>query len=136
MEKVLNQAEQLAETILESEEFIKMRLSEQAAMKDEEATRLVADYAEKRQAVEELLTSNNMDHEALGKASEALSAVEKQIDEHPLLKQMQQARGDFNEMMKQVNKLIRFVITGEADEESEGGCTGSCETCGGACHHH
>ncbi len=136
MEKVLNQAEQLAETILESEEFIKMRLSEQAAMKDEEATRLVADYAEKRQAVEELLTSNNMDHEALGKASEALSAVEKQIDEYPLLKQMQQARGDFNEMMKQVNKLIRFVITGEADEESEGGCTGSCETCGGACHHH
>lgn len=136
MEKVLNQAEQLAETILESEEFIKMRLSEQAAMKDEEATRLVADYAEKRQAVEELLTSSNMDHEALGKASEALSAVEKQIDEHPLLKQMQQARGEFNEMMKQVNKLIRFVITGEADEEPEGGCTGSCETCGGACHHH
>ena len=135
MEKVLNQAEQLAETILESEEFIKMRLSEHAAMKDEGTTRLIADYTEKRQLVEGLLTSNDMDHEALAKASTELADVEKQIDEHPLLKQMQQARGEFNEMMKQVNKLIRFVVTGESDEEPEG-CTGSCESCGGGCHHH
>ena len=37
MEKVLNQAELLAEAILESEEYINMRLTEQAVMKDEEA---------------------------------------------------------------------------------------------------
>ena len=42
MEKVLNQAEMLAEAILESEEYINMRLSEQAAMRDTEATGLIA----------------------------------------------------------------------------------------------
>ena len=50
MEKVLNQAELLAEAILESEEYIAMRLAEQAAMKDEKATQLIAAYTEKRQA--------------------------------------------------------------------------------------
>ena len=53
MEKVLNQAELLAEAILESEEYINMRLTEQAVMKDEEATLLVANYSEKRSKVEE-----------------------------------------------------------------------------------
>ena len=57
MEKVLNQAELLAEAILESEEYIAMRLAEQAAMKDEKATQLIAAYTEKRQAVENLLAA-------------------------------------------------------------------------------
>ena len=43
MEKVLNQAEMLAEAILESEEYIAMRLAEQAAMKDEKATQFAND---------------------------------------------------------------------------------------------
>ena len=51
MEKVLNQAELLAEAILESEEYIAMRLAEQAAMKDEKATQLSAASPVKRQAV-------------------------------------------------------------------------------------
>ena len=50
MEKVLNQAELLAEAILESEEYIAMRLAEQAAMKDEKATQLIAAYTEKLKA--------------------------------------------------------------------------------------
>ena len=81
MEKVLNQAELLAEAILESEEYIAMRLAEQAAMKDEKATQLIAAYTEKRQAVENLLADANMDHGALAKAGEELENVEHAIDE-------------------------------------------------------
>ena len=46
MENVLNHAEQLAESILDSEEFIKMRLAEQAAMRDEAATQLISGFAQ------------------------------------------------------------------------------------------
>ena len=60
MEKVLNQAEMLAEAILESEEYIAMRLAEQAAMKDEKANQLIMAYTEKRQAVEALLADANI----------------------------------------------------------------------------
>ena len=62
MENVLHQAEQLAEAILESEEFIKMRLSEQAAMRDASAAGLIAEYSERRTQVENLLASNDVDH--------------------------------------------------------------------------
>ena len=134
MEKVLNQAELLAESILESEEYIGMRLAEQAAMKNEDATKLVAAYSEKRSEVESLLASNDLDHTALSRAGDELTSIEKQIDQAPLLKDMREKRAAFTDMMNKVNQIIRFVVTGETGEEE--GCTGSCETCGGGCHNH
>jgi len=131
MEKVLNQAEMLAEAILESEEYIAMRLAEQAAMRDENATQLIAAYSEKRQAVESLLADANMDHGALAKAGQELQDVERAIDECEILTKMRESNDSFNAMMKKVNSIIRYVVTGE--EEQEEGCTGSCSTCSG-CH--
>jgi cell fate (sporulation/competence/biofilm development) regulator YlbF (YheA/YmcA/DUF963 family) len=134
MEKVLNQAELLAEAILESQEYIRMRLSEQAATKDPEATRLVADYNEKRSKVQDLLASNDLDHGALARAGEELEAVEAALEASPLLKTMRDARREYSDMMDKVNAIIQFVITGEEPEEA-GGCGGSCSSCGGGCHH-
>ena len=135
MEKVLNQAEQLAEAILESEEYITMRLTEQAVMKDEEATLLISRYSEKRQAVENLLADANMDHGALAKAGAALEEAEHMMNENKLLQKMRESNDAFTTMMKQVNKIIKFVVTGEQEDEAEG-CTGSCESCGGCGHQH
>ena len=131
MEKVLNQAEMLAEAILESEEYISMRLAEQAAMRDETATQLIASYTEKRQAIESLLADANMDHGALAQAGQELQNVERAIDECEVLNKMRETNDAFNAMMKKVNSIIRYVVTGE--EEQEEGCTGSCSTCSG-CH--
>lgn len=131
MEKVLQQAEILAESILESEIYINMRLAEQAAMKDEKATQLIAAYSEKRHAVEMLLADANMDHGALAKAGEELENVEHAIDENEVLNKMRQTNEAFSQMMQKVNSIIRYVVTGE--EEHEEGCTGSCHSCSG-CH--
>ena len=128
MEKVLNQAELLAEAILESEEYIAMRLAEQA-------TQLIAAYTEKRQAVENLLADANMDHGALAKAGEELENVEHAIDENEIITRMRQTNEAFTQMMKKVNSIIKFVVTGENDEE-EHGCSGSCEGCSGCGHQH
>ena len=131
MEKVLNQAELLAEAILESEEYISMRLAEQAAMRDETATQLIAAYSEKRQAIESLLADANMDHGALATAGQELQDVERQIDACEVLSKMRETNDAFNAMMKKVNSIIRYVVTGE--EEQEEGCSGSCSSCSG-CH--
>lgn len=130
MEKVLNQAEMLAEAILESEEYISMRLAEQAAMRDEQATQLIAAYSEKRQAVESLLSDANMDHGALAKAGQELQEAERAIDECEVLTKMRESNEAFNAMMKKVNSIIRYVVTGEEEQE---GCSGSCSSCSG-CH--
>ena len=129
MEKVLNQAEQLAEAILESEEFIRMRLAEQAAMRDAAAAGLISEYSERRARVESLLASNDLDHKALNEAGEQLEATQKAIDDNTMLKTMREANEKFTNMMQQVNKIIKFVVTGESDESD--GCTGSCDSCGG-----
>ncbi|MDD3336550.1 MAG: YlbF family regulator [Eubacteriales bacterium] len=135
MEKVLNQAELLAEAILESEEYITMRLCEQAVMKDEEATLLVSNYSEKRTHIENLLADSNMDHGALAAAGTELEQAEHMMDENKLLQKMRESNEAFTTMMKQVNKIIKMVVTGEPEEE-ESGCTGSCSTCGGCGHSH
>ena len=132
MEKVLNQAEQLAEAILDSEIYIKMRIAEQSAMRDEAAAALIAEYGERRSAVETLLASNDLDHAALADAGEKLEAVEKAVDENDKIREMRQTNAKFTEMMQQVNKIIKYVVTGEMEQES--GCSGSCDSCGG-CNH-
>ena len=131
MENVLQHAESLAEAILESEEYIKMRLSEQAAMKDETAARLISDYTERRERVQTLLSASDMDHAALAEAGAALEETEKQIDGCGVLAEMQKNRDAFSDMMKKVNGIIRYVVTGETDEGE--GCGGNCASCGG-CH--
>jgi cell fate (sporulation/competence/biofilm development) regulator YlbF (YheA/YmcA/DUF963 family) len=133
MKKVLEQAEQLAGSILDSDEFINMRLAEQAVTKDEEATRLIADFIEKRQRVENLLSENNMDQGELAAAGDEMEAAQKIMNGCQMIKAMQSARTEFTNMMNQVNSLIRFVVTGET-EQPKAGCSGSCESCSG-CEH-
>ncbi len=125
----------LAEAILESEEYIAMRLAEQAAMKDEKAIQLIAAYTEKRQIVENLLADANMDHGALAKAGEELENVEHAIDENEVLSRMRHTNEAFTQMMKKVNSIIKLVVTGESDEEQEG-CGGHCDGCSGCGHQH
>ncbi len=133
MKKVLEQAEQLAGSILDSEEFIRMRLAEQAVTKDEEATRLIADFIEKRQRVERLLSENDLDKGELATAGDEMEAAQKIMNAYPMIQAMQGARADFTSMMNKVNALIRFVVTGEADQP-QSGCSGSCDGCNGCQH--
>lgn len=129
MEKVLEQARLLAEAIAESDVYQKMHQCENDAMKDAEATRAIADFVEKRQKVESLLAEGNMDHAALAEASKAMEDAEKKVNEQPKVRAMQEARGEFTQMMNNVNQILRFIITGETEDNS--GCSGSCESCGG-----
>ena len=129
MEKVLEQARLLAEAIAESDVYQKMHQCENDAMKDAEATRAIADFVEKRQKVESLLAEGNMDHTALAEASKAMEDAEKKVNEQPKVRAMQEARGEFTQMMNNVNQILRFIITGEREDNS--GCSGSCESCGG-----
>lgn len=134
MNNVFRQAELLAEAILSSEEYKQMKLSEQAVMKDEEATKLVALYSEKRHAVEEMLCDPKLEPGALQKAGEELKQVEMAMDKNAAIVAVRTNSEAFEEMMKKVNSIIHYLVTGE--EEHEEGCSGSCESCSGCGHHH
>ena len=138
MNNVMHKAQELAEAIVESSIYQRMHAAELQVNKDEEAVKAVSDFVEKRQAVENILASNNMDHAALAEAGKAMEDAEKKLNEVALIKEMQQSRQEFTQMMENVNRILRLVITGETEDECDcggecSGCSGSCSSCGG-CH--
>lgn len=137
MNNVMHKAQELAEAIVESSIYQRMHAAELQVNKDEEAVKAVSDFVEKRQKVENILASNNLDHNELAEAGKAMEEAEKHLNEVPLIKEMQESRKEFTQMMENVNRILRLVITGETEEEHErgGDCSGcsSCSSCGG-CH--
>lgn len=133
MNEVMNKAQELAMAILNSETYTKMHQLELQLAKDGEATAAIADMAEKRKNVEDLLASADMDPEVLAKAADAMEEAEKKMNAVPIIREAKESRNDFNEMMNNVNRILRLVITGETEEEAPSGCTGNCASCGG-CH--
>ena len=132
MRNVLEQAQKLGEAILDSEIYQRMHKAELQVTTDEAASQAIAALMEKRQRVETLLADSNMDREALAKAGEDMEAAEKRMNEVPLVKELQEARSEFTQMMENVNRLLRLIITGETGED-EHGCSGACDSCGGGC---
>lgn len=137
MNNVMHKAQELAEAIVESSVYQRMHAAELQVNKDEEAVKAVSDFVEKRQKVENILASNNLDHNELAEAGKAMEEAEKHLNEVPLIKEMQESRKEFTQMMENVNRILRLVVTGEVEEEHEcgGDCSGcsSCSSCGG-CH--
>jgi len=130
---VLLQAEKLATAILDSEIYINMRKMEHDFTKDAMATKVLSETAEKRSAVERILSENDLDHNALAAAAKDLEDAEESMNRNETIKALKEARSQFSAMMTNVNQILRFVITGETGEE--GGCNGSCDSCSG-CHAH
>ena len=130
MREVMMKAQALAEAIAESDIYKTMHDLEDQVTKDENATALIAAYMEKRQNVELLLRSPEFDAEKVAAAGEELQEAEKTMEECTMVKDMREAQVKFQEMMDNVNRILRLVITGEV-EEAEGGCTGNCASCGG-----
>ncbi|MDO4836811.1 MAG: YlbF family regulator [Clostridia bacterium] len=135
MQQVLEQAQKLGEAILNSDVYQRMHKAEMQVTVDPEASKAIAEVIEKRQQVEKILTEANVDKNTLAEAGEAMEAAEKHMNEVPLVKELQESRAEFSQMMENVNRLLRLIITGETGEET-GGCTGSCSSCGGCgCGH-
>lgn len=132
MQQVLEQAQKLGEAILNSDVYQRMHKAEMQVTVDSEASKAIAEVIEKRQQVERILTEANADKNTLAEAGEAMEAAEKHMNEVPLVKELQESRAEFSQMMENVNRLLRLIITGETGEET-GGCSGSCSSCGGGC---
>ena len=130
MRKVMMKAQALAESIAQSDIYKKMHDLEEQVTKDETATALIAAYMEKRQNVELLLRSPEFDAEKVSAAGQELQDAEQAMDNCTTVKEMREAQQSFQEMMDNVNRILRLVITGEVEDEA-GGCTGNCASCGG-----
>ena len=132
MREVMMKAQELAEAILDSEVYRKMKKLEGEVRHDPEAGKLLGDMIEKRNRVEEILSSANMDPNELAEASREMEEAEKRMNENTMIQSLKDYRKDFQTMMDNVNKILRLVITGETEDETSGtACGGNCSGCSG-----
>ena len=132
MRNVMLKAQALAEAILESGVYQRMHELEEQVASDEAATAAVADYMEKRGVVEALLGAGDFDAEKLAAAGQALQDAEAVMNDCAAVKEMRDAQQKYQDMMENINRILRLVVTGEVED---GGCTGNCSSCGscGSC---
>ena len=133
MRNVMMKAQELAEAILESETYRKMKQQENDVKRDPDAAKALGDMIEKRNRVETVLSSANMNPEELAEASQEMEEAENRMNENEMIRTLKDYRKDFQTMMDNVNRILRLVITGETEDENGGGsgCSGNCSGCSG-----
>ncbi len=132
MREVMMKAQELAEAILDSEIYLKMKQQENEVKHDPDAAKALGDMIEKRNRVENILSSANMDPNELAEASREMEEAENRMNSNPMIKTLKAYRKDFQTMMDNVNRILRLVITGETEDENGGsGCNGNCSGCSG-----
>ena len=132
MRTVMMKAQELAESILDSEIYQKMKQQENAVRRDPEAAKALGDMIEKRNRVETILSAANMDPNELAEASREMEEAEKRMNENTMIQSLKDYRKDFQTMMDNVNKILRLVITGETEDDTKfSGCGGNCSGCSG-----
>lgn len=131
MNKVFELARELGEALANSEEYIRMQETENAAMSDPSVSEKMTAYLEAKSSVEEELSNEAPDSNKLAQYSQQMQSAQSELNGMELVKVMTQARQDFADMMKQVNQVLEFTLTGKISEE--GSCGGNCSSCAG-CH--
>ena len=132
MKMVMAKAQELADAIVASDVYKRMKDMEDEMLNDAIAAETVNNTMRKRQRVEDLLTSKGMNPEELKRANDEMVEAEKEMDANEKIIALKAARKEFTTMMDNVNRILRLVITGEIREDDiAGGCNGNCEGCNG-----
>lgn len=136
MKEVMMCAQKLAEAILNSDVYQQMHTLEEQVTQDEAATKAIATYMEKRTAVEQAMRRQDIDPDELAAAAQELEDVQQAMNDVKIIRDMRDAQKKYQDMMDNVNRILRLVVTGETEDDKGGqasGCTGNCASCGG-CH--
>ena len=117
MRNVMIKAQELAEAILESETYQKMKKQEISVRNDPDAARALADMIEKRNEVETILSDSKMDPNKLAEASREMEEAEERMNSNSMICMLKEYRNDSQTMMDNVNRILRLVITEETEDE-------------------
>lgn len=131
MDTVFDKARELAQLLLESEQAKKMNDARYVFDGNEEAKAQLLNYTNYRQAVQMRIDNGDLSQEEMQKESDKISAMIKEMQANPVINDMVAAESDFNLYVNNVMSVFQATLQG--DECGEGGCSGSCSTCGG-CH--
>ncbi len=127
--EVMMKAKELGEALAASPVIKRLKSAETALEKDDRGMSLLED--QRLLQMELIKTSREKNAEVeLKDIKDMLLDKQKEIEEYPLTREYLQAKNEFDDMMKNINDIITFAVTGEACSPSK------CSSCGGGCSSH
>ncbi len=127
---IFEQARELGEAILKTEEYKRYAMAEIAQSSDEEAMALVNAYNEKRRELGKRISMDNPTKEEIEEIRAELNAEFDKLRANAVVNEYIEANKAYSEMAEQINNIINMYISG--GESSS--CSGSCSGCSGCSH--
>ena len=119
-------AAQLGQAIANSGEMQAWRNAENALIEDEKANILMEEYREVQMDLVKA-SREELGQDEIEKIRDILLAKQRELNEYEVTKNYFRSNEVFQNMMKSINDIIQFYVTGEQS------CGGSCSSCSG-CH--
>lgn len=119
-------AAQLGQAIANSGEMQAWRNAENALIEDEKANILMEEYREVQMDLVKA-SREELGQDEIEKIRDILLAKQRELNEYEVTKNYFRSKEVFQNMMKSINDIIQFYVTGEQS------CGGSCSSCSG-CH--
>ncbi|NLK86861.1 MAG: YlbF family regulator [Clostridiaceae bacterium] len=125
---VLIKAKELGESLAASPVVKRLRSAETALEADDRGMSLLEDQRLLQMELIKATREKNAEVD-LKDIKDMLLGKQKEIDEYPLTHEYMEAKAEFDDLMKNINDIITFAVTGEACSPSK------CSSCGGGCSH-
>ena len=129
MQEVYRLAQALADAILHSDIYTELKAAREAADASAACCRLERRIAEERARLQTPAARKNPD--ALREGLAALNRVSAELEALPEAARLRTARAGFDDLMENVNRILRMTINGDPDgveEETPDRCAG-CAGC-------
>ena len=125
MNELLVKAQELAEMIKTSKEYLLAKETEQIQANDEKAQEMIKEYNEKRRDIAVKMQYGKMSDEETETLRKEINEAFDKLMEYDVIKNYVEAQRDF----ELLNQQIMTIISGAGNE----GCSCSCSSCSG-CH--
>ncbi len=135
MNKVIENAKLLGQSLKDSDEFKIYKEAQKACLEDRELTAKINEFKVQKKVLdnENEKSAEERDADILAMIKSRLDALYNEIYSYDIMKQFTKAEDDFNILMNAVNMTITSYINDASVSSESSSCTHNCSTCGG-CH--
>jgi len=123
-------AAELGKALKEDEKLKRLENAKKAYENEPELQKMMVEYEVQQKALQGEITREERDTLFIETIQKRIDTLYKNIMEHPVFLELNEAQAEVNELMNAVNNTITYNITGEVPS-----CTHNCSTCGGGCSH-
>lgn len=125
MEELILKAQELAEMIKTSKEYLLAKETEEIQANDEKAQQMIAAYNDKRRDIAVRIQCGELSEEETEELRKEINDAFDELMAYDVIKNYVEAQKTFEIL----NQHIMSIVSGAAN----GGCSGSCSSCSG-CH--